>query len=230
MSQTSSATTSSSHARAADTARSRKAAVSAGVTRPSVRASRRARSKTRPRGRRTRTTRGTQAEVEDERGQNPVDAPAFEEAKDRPALTPGGQQAEDEDGDRRDPDHALEAPGEADERLYRADVGRPGGLLQGDSAADHATDEPERGEDVEEVQAGAERHGASRRACRGKRAAAMMASFSRHALEELRADDLITIDAVNALRGGVVAPGELERGTWRSGFARRVRRARRPGD
>jgi hypothetical protein len=47
-------------------------------------------------------------------------------------------------------------------------------------------------------------------------------SFSRHALEELRADDLITIDAVNVLRGGVVAPGELERGTWRY----RVRTAR----
>jgi hypothetical protein len=47
-------------------------------------------------------------------------------------------------------------------------------------------------------------------------------TFSRHALDELRKDDLTTVDAVNALRGGVVAPGELERGTWRY----RVRTAR----
>lgn len=47
-------------------------------------------------------------------------------------------------------------------------------------------------------------------------------TFSRHALEELAEDDLTTVDAVNALRGGVVGPGEFERGTWRY----RVRTAR----
>ncbi len=47
-------------------------------------------------------------------------------------------------------------------------------------------------------------------------------AFSRHALEELARDDLTTVDAVNALRGGVVSPGERERGTWRY----RVRTAR----
>lgn len=47
-------------------------------------------------------------------------------------------------------------------------------------------------------------------------------TFSRHALEELAKDDLTTVDAVNALRGGMVGPGELERGTWRY----RVRTAR----
>jgi hypothetical protein len=47
-------------------------------------------------------------------------------------------------------------------------------------------------------------------------------AFSRHALEELGKDDLATVDAVNALRGGVVGTGELERGTWRY----RVRTAR----
>ena len=47
-------------------------------------------------------------------------------------------------------------------------------------------------------------------------------AFSRHALEEPGKDDLTTVDAVNALRGGVVGPGELERGTWRY----RVRTAR----
>ena len=47
-------------------------------------------------------------------------------------------------------------------------------------------------------------------------------SFSRRAREELREDGLTTVDAVNALRGGVVSPGELEHGTWRY----RVRTAR----
>lgn len=47
-------------------------------------------------------------------------------------------------------------------------------------------------------------------------------SFSRHALQELGKDDLTTVDAVNVLRGGIVSPGELERGTWRY----RVRTAR----
>lgn len=40
-------------------------------------------------------------------------------------------------------------------------------------------------------------------------------TFSRHALEELGKDEMSTIDAVNVLRGGVVRPGEYERGTWR---------------
>jgi hypothetical protein len=40
-------------------------------------------------------------------------------------------------------------------------------------------------------------------------------TFSAHALEELSKDGLTTVDAVNALRGGVAGPGELERGTWR---------------
>ena len=47
-------------------------------------------------------------------------------------------------------------------------------------------------------------------------------SFSRHALEEPGKDDLTTVDAINVLRGGVVSPGELERGSWRY----RVRTAR----
>lgn len=40
-------------------------------------------------------------------------------------------------------------------------------------------------------------------------------SFSKHALEEMAKDDLTTVDCVNVLRGGVVEPGELERGSWR---------------
>ena len=40
-------------------------------------------------------------------------------------------------------------------------------------------------------------------------------SFSRHALDEMRKDQLTTVDCVNVLRGGVVEPGELERGSWR---------------
>ena len=39
--------------------------------------------------------------------------------------------------------------------------------------------------------------------------------FSQHALEELKADDLTTVDCTNVLRGGVVEPGECERGSWR---------------
>lgn len=40
-------------------------------------------------------------------------------------------------------------------------------------------------------------------------------TFSRHALEELRADQMTTVDAVNVIRGGVVKPGEFDHGTWR---------------
>ena len=38
---------------------------------------------------------------------------------------------------------------------------------------------------------------------------------SRHAADEMAKDDLALIDCVNVLRGGVVEPAELERGTWR---------------
>lgn len=40
-------------------------------------------------------------------------------------------------------------------------------------------------------------------------------SLSRHAQEEMTKDDLTLVDCVNILRGGAVAPGELERGSWR---------------
>ena len=47
-------------------------------------------------------------------------------------------------------------------------------------------------------------------------------SFSSHALDELAADALTTVDCVNVLRGGVVEPAGWERGSWRY----RVRTAR----
>jgi len=40
-------------------------------------------------------------------------------------------------------------------------------------------------------------------------------TYSRHAKEELLADDLSTLDCENVLRGGAVRPGEFEHGTWR---------------
>lgn len=40
-------------------------------------------------------------------------------------------------------------------------------------------------------------------------------NYSRHAREELLADDLTVVDCGNVLRGGVVGPGEFEHGTWR---------------
>lgn len=40
-------------------------------------------------------------------------------------------------------------------------------------------------------------------------------TFSRHALEEMVADDLTTVDCENILRAGVIRPPEFERGTWR---------------
>jgi hypothetical protein len=46
--------------------------------------------------------------------------------------------------------------------------------------------------------------------------------YSPHAEEEMAKDGITTVDAVNVLRGGVVQPGEFERGTWRY----RVRTAR----
>jgi hypothetical protein len=39
--------------------------------------------------------------------------------------------------------------------------------------------------------------------------------YSRHAKDELLADDLTTVDCENVLRGGVVRPGKFEHGTWR---------------
>jgi uncharacterized protein DUF4258 len=39
--------------------------------------------------------------------------------------------------------------------------------------------------------------------------------FSRHALDEMRKDDLTAPDVVNVLRGGAVQPGEFENGSWR---------------
>jgi len=40
-------------------------------------------------------------------------------------------------------------------------------------------------------------------------------SFSGHALDEMAKDNLTTFDCVNVLRGGVVEPGEFEKGSWR---------------
>lgn len=40
-------------------------------------------------------------------------------------------------------------------------------------------------------------------------------SPSKHALEELAKDEMTMVDVVNVLRGGVVEPGELERGSYR---------------
>lgn len=38
---------------------------------------------------------------------------------------------------------------------------------------------------------------------------------ARHAVEEMVKDELSLVDCVNVLRGGVVEPPELEKGTWR---------------
>lgn len=40
-------------------------------------------------------------------------------------------------------------------------------------------------------------------------------SYTKHSTDEMRADDLSTVDCVNVLRGGIVRPGEYEKGTWR---------------
>lgn len=52
-----------------------------------------------------------------------------------------------------------------------------------------------------------------------KRILAILASgsvaFSKHAEEELEKDGMNMVDASNILRGGVVEPGELERGSYR---------------
>jgi Domain of unknown function (DUF4258) len=39
--------------------------------------------------------------------------------------------------------------------------------------------------------------------------------FSSHAEDEMRKDDMTTVDVENVLRGGVVEPAEFERGAWR---------------
>ena len=40
-------------------------------------------------------------------------------------------------------------------------------------------------------------------------------SFGVHALDEMAKDDLSIVDAKNVLKGGVVQPAEMEKGTWR---------------
>jgi hypothetical protein len=40
-------------------------------------------------------------------------------------------------------------------------------------------------------------------------------NFSSHAMEEMKKDSLTTVDCTNVLRGGVVEPPEVEKGTWR---------------
>ena len=40
-------------------------------------------------------------------------------------------------------------------------------------------------------------------------------TYSKHAKDEMLADDLTMVDCENVLRGGVVRPGEREHGTWR---------------
>ena len=40
-------------------------------------------------------------------------------------------------------------------------------------------------------------------------------TYSRHAKEEILADNMTTLDCENVLRGGVVLPGEYENGSWR---------------
>lgn len=40
-------------------------------------------------------------------------------------------------------------------------------------------------------------------------------TFSKHADVEMAADGLNDQDALNVLRGGVVEPAEMEKGTWR---------------
>lgn len=40
-------------------------------------------------------------------------------------------------------------------------------------------------------------------------------AFTDHALDEMEKDDLQTTDIVNVLRGGVVEPPEMEKGTYR---------------
>ena len=42
-----------------------------------------------------------------------------------------------------------------------------------------------------------------------------LVSYSGHALSEMKNDGLETTDCVNVLRGGVVEPPDLHKGTWR---------------
>ncbi len=38
---------------------------------------------------------------------------------------------------------------------------------------------------------------------------------SRHAIQEMKKEDLTMVDCVNVLRGGIVEPAEWENGSWR---------------
>lgn len=38
--------------------------------------------------------------------------------------------------------------------------------------------------------------------------------FSGHALVEMRADGITQAEVIHVLRGGIVEPGEIERGSW----------------
>ena len=40
-------------------------------------------------------------------------------------------------------------------------------------------------------------------------------TYSKHAKEEMLADDLTTVDCENILRGGVVRPPDFEKASWR---------------
>lgn len=40
-------------------------------------------------------------------------------------------------------------------------------------------------------------------------------TYTKHSKDEMLADNLTTLDCENVLRGGVIRPGEFERGTWR---------------
>lgn len=40
-------------------------------------------------------------------------------------------------------------------------------------------------------------------------------TFSSHALEEMAKDDIAQAEAIAVIRGGVIAPAEFERGSWR---------------
>jgi hypothetical protein len=40
-------------------------------------------------------------------------------------------------------------------------------------------------------------------------------TFSGHALEEMEKDEIVQDEALAVIRGGVVEPGEFERGSWR---------------
>jgi hypothetical protein len=47
-------------------------------------------------------------------------------------------------------------------------------------------------------------------------------TVSQHALKEMRDDAISMVELEGTLRGGVVEPGELERGSWRYRVRRRL--------